>query len=141
MDHEFLIYDFNVFIFKYLPFVPTEANTAKCTRDMVESQLMLYEDGLLRFKEFTNIHDTAYASENIAYGHLVSIADSIGQYQTTSEGRTRNRYHYRNCPSTTICSKIPGSDNKIDACITSDAEGIPPTTSGIAVPAEYKLNN
>ncbi len=133
--------DFNVLVSKYFPFVPTDADNAKCARDLVESQLMLYKDGLLRFKEFTNIHDPVYSSEDIVYEHLVAIADSIGQYETTSEGRTRNRYHYQNRPSTTIHSNIPGSNNKTDACITSDAESSPPTTHDIAVPAEYKLNN
>ncbi len=39
-----------------------------------------------------------------------------------------------------IESAIAGSNNMIDACITSDGEGMF-TTSGIAVPIEYKLHS
>ena len=140
MDREFLIYDSDVFIAKYLPFVPTAADIRKCSSDMLQSDLMLDQEGLLRFKDFVDIPDRIDSSENVAYEHLVAIADSIGRYETVSEGRTRNRYRYRNCPGATIFSNIPGYNNKIDACITSDAEGPAPTTSGIAVPVEYKLN-
>ena len=141
MDREFLIYDTDIFIDKYLPFVPNEADITNCTRNMLESHLMLRgQDGQLRFKYFVDIPNRIDSSENVAYEPLVAIADSIGQYEITSERRIRNRYHYRNCPNTTIHSQLPGSNNKIDACITSD-KSLPPTTSGIAVPAEYKLNN
>ncbi|KJA29937.1 hypothetical protein HYPSUDRAFT_247131 [Hypholoma sublateritium FD-334 SS-4] len=140
MDGEFLVYDSGVFMAKYLPFVPTDADIAKCTRGMLESHLMLRQDGLLRFKDFVNISDRIDASEKVAYEHLVAIADSIGRYELIPEGRSRNRYHYRKFPGATIRSNIAGSNTKIDACITSSAEGLPPTTSSIAVPAEYNLH-
>lgn len=91
MDREVLVYDSSVFIAKYLPFVPTDADIAKCTHSMLESHLMLRQDGLLRLKDFVNISDGIDASENVAYEHLATIADSIGQCKPISEGRSRNR--------------------------------------------------
>lgn len=63
MDREFLIYDSDVFIAKYLPFVPTAADIRKCSSDMLQSDLMLDQEGLLRFKYFVDIPDRIDSSE------------------------------------------------------------------------------
>ena len=166
MDGEFLTSDVATFMTSYLPFTPSDEDVEKCVKNLMdplsvpkansnniaigkqrlsnraptkpEEPIMHDHNGQLRFSAYPAAPTKSDGNEQNVFKYLDDIAAAVGE--CVLDGRKRNGYHYTHCPSKCIESAIAGSNNMIDACITSDGEGMF-TTSDIAVPIEYKLHS
>lgn len=94
------------------------------------------------FRYFQSIPTPRDGTEAVIYQHLEDIADSISNANVTD--RSRNELFFRCCPNKHIVSDIDGSNNQIDACISTHrtVQNVPRLEAhNIAVVFEFKLNN
>jgi hypothetical protein len=128
MEGEFVIIDVANFIRSYMPFEPTDTDV----NNFVDST-SVKEAAIMSEDRFADFEDKGVPEKQYFKG-LEEIAAHIKEVK----GRTRNKFNFRLCPESLIASDIPGSNNMIDACITSDNNADPLTTTGIAVVFEFK---
>ena len=131
------------FVKFYMPFEPTDDDVNAFVQSAVstasEKPTMYYTEQGLRFIDFTVAPGKDVGTEKACFRTLQTIADRISSAKV--EGRTRNEFNFRLCPDSPIASDIPGSNNMIDACITSgDTKATILTATGIAVVFEFKTD-
>uniref|UniRef100_A0A8H7YBN7 Fungal-type protein kinase domain-containing protein n=1 Tax=Psilocybe cubensis TaxID=181762 RepID=A0A8H7YBN7_PSICU len=103
------------------------------------SEIILEETtASLRFTDYMERPSKQEAVEKTLFAPLKSIADAVGGYSETCDGRTRNSFQYLNCQDTIISSDIRGSNNKIDACFSNGGSDL--HTKYIVVPIEQKIS-
>ncbi|KAH9487288.1 hypothetical protein JR316_0001358 [Psilocybe cubensis] len=100
-------------------------------------EIILEETTALRFTDYMECLSNEEAAEKTLFTPLKSIADAVGGYSETCDGRVRNSFQYLNCQDTIISSDIRGSNNKIDACFSNGGSDL--HTKYIVVPIEQKV--
>ncbi|KAH9487297.1 hypothetical protein JR316_0001367 [Psilocybe cubensis] len=102
------------------------------------SEVILEETTALRFTDYMERPSKQEAVEKTLFAPLKSIADAVGGYSETCDGRVRNNFQYLNCTERVISSDIGGSNNRIDACFSNGGNDL--YTKDIAVPIEQKVS-
>ncbi|KAH9487287.1 hypothetical protein JR316_0001357 [Psilocybe cubensis] len=92
----------------------------------------------LRFTDYMKRPGSHGSVEKTVYAPLKTIADAIGSYSETCDGRARNNFQYLHCPQTVISSDIGNSKSRIDACFSNGGSDL--HTKYIAVPIEQNVS-
>ena len=140
MEGEFTFTKVANFVEFYMPFEPTDDNVNTFVKSELfpasEEPIMFHTEHGLRFTDFPVAPSKSVGTENVCFQPLQKIANRISSAEVGS--RTRNKFNFQLCPNSPIASDIPGSNNMIDACITSDDTIL--TATSIAVVFEFKTN-
>ncbi|KAH9487284.1 hypothetical protein JR316_0001354 [Psilocybe cubensis] len=92
----------------------------------------------LRFTDYMKRPGSHGSVEKTVFAPLKTIADAIGSYSETCDGRARNNFQYLHCPQAVISSDIGNSKSRIDACFSNGGSDF--HTKYIAVPIEQNVS-
>ncbi|KAH9487304.1 hypothetical protein JR316_0001374 [Psilocybe cubensis] len=92
----------------------------------------------LRFTDYMKRPGSHGSVEKTVFAPLKTIADAVGGYSETCDGRARNNFQYLHCPQTVISSDIGDSKSRIDACFSHEGSDL--HTKYIAVPIEQNVS-
>ncbi|KAJ8507113.1 hypothetical protein ONZ45_g10482 [Pleurotus djamor] len=134
MNAEFIETDFTTFGSAYLPFEPDESHV-DTVMDYIHP-MVLVSDGD-HFSKFPEPPVAGVDTEASYFKGLVEIAKAVGE-APPPRGRERNEFEFCHCPTTTITSAIPASNNLIDACIIrKSSESV--HVQAISCPFEFNI--
>ncbi|KAH9487289.1 hypothetical protein JR316_0001359 [Psilocybe cubensis] len=92
----------------------------------------------LRFTDYMKRPGSHGSVEKTVFAPLKTIADAVGSYSNTCDGRARNNFQYLHCPQTVILSDIGNSTSRIDACFSNGGSDL--HSKYIAVPIEQNVS-
>ncbi len=132
----------------YAPFTPAQESVDYALQsfknDTSLEEVEVGNQKVWTWKTYKETPARSGAPEATVFRHLQDIVGSLGTFECREKNgadKPRNEariFSYRDCPSTEMKSEIPGTNFRVDACITSDPGSTDVVLSKTAVIAEFK---